>query len=92
MVDDSRFLSDSTGTCPLTGFIAMKSLEYQIDFEIFDELRNTPLFKEILFPSFLKTVGQVDGLEILDVGCGDGFYSKHFASNGAKLVMGIDSD
>lgn len=40
-------------------------------------------------PVFLKEVGPVKGLDFLDAGCGEGYYSRIFAKKGAN-VTGID--
>ncbi len=43
------------------------------------------------FPSMTQMIGEVDGLEILDLGCGSGVYANYFLENGAKRVVGIDA-
>lgn len=40
--------------------------------------------------TLLTLVGDVNGLRILDAGCGDGVYARTFVDNGAKHVLGID--
>lgn len=40
--------------------------------------------------SYLKLIGPVEGLSILDLACGDGIYSRHFKSQGADRVVGVD--
>jgi SAM-dependent methyltransferase len=40
-------------------------------------------------PSFLALIGDVDGKQVLDLGCGYGHYSELLARKGAK-VLGID--
>jgi toxoflavin synthase len=41
--------------------------------------------------SFFSVLGPVDGAQVLDVACGEGFYSRRFAENGAARVVGVDS-
>ena len=41
-------------------------------------------------PAMLDLLGDVTGLSILDVGCGDGTYSSIFLKNGAQEVVGFD--
>lgn len=40
-------------------------------------------------PAMLALIGKVNGLRILDIGCGFGYYSVHCAKHGAEVV-GID--
>lgn len=44
---------------------------------------------EPLMPSFLKLLGDISGLSVLDAGCGQGYLSRILAERGA-LVTGID--
>jgi 2-polyprenyl-3-methyl-5-hydroxy-6-metoxy-1,4-benzoquinol methylase len=50
-----------------------------------DKYRN-----ELTDPAMLKEVGRPDGLTVLDAGCGEGYFSRILAKNGAT-VIGIDS-
>ena len=45
--------------------------------------------RDILDPCLKKVLGDVSGLQILDVGCGEGRYARKLAAKGA-LVTGID--
>jgi ubiquinone/menaquinone biosynthesis C-methylase UbiE len=42
-------------------------------------------------PSFLGLVGDTAGLSVLDLACGDGFYTRRLATAGASRVVGVDS-
>lgn len=46
--------------------------------------------RTLIDPSLLRVVGSVNGLRILDLGCGNGYLSRRFARQGAK-VTGVDS-
>jgi len=41
-------------------------------------------------PSFLRVLGNVMGKDILDIGCGEGYYTRKIKNSGAKEVVGID--
>jgi 2-polyprenyl-3-methyl-5-hydroxy-6-metoxy-1,4-benzoquinol methylase len=45
--------------------------------------------KEPIMPHFLKLLGDISGLTVLDAGCGQGYLSRILASRGAH-VTGID--
>jgi SAM-dependent methyltransferase len=42
-------------------------------------------------PSFLDLVGDVRGISVLDLACGEGFYTRRLADAGAARVVGVDS-
>ena len=46
--------------------------------------------RTLIDPTFLRVVGDVRGLRILDLGCGNGYVSRRFARAGAKVV-GVDA-
>lgn len=51
------------------------------------------LFRKSMKVRFLKTMEgcqPIDGLDILDIGCGPGHYSVALARMGARSVMGVD--
>jgi ubiquinone/menaquinone biosynthesis C-methylase UbiE len=41
-------------------------------------------------PAFLAALGPVDGLRVLDLGCGDGSFATHALDRGAVSYLGID--
>lgn len=43
-----------------------------------------------IYPTFAKAVGRIDGLEALDLACGEGYTSRILAEQGAKRVVGVD--
>lgn len=53
------------------------------------EGRNSPR-KGILDPVMLEACGDVEGLSILDCGCGEGRFCRMLVERGAKYVLGLD--
>ena len=45
--------------------------------------------KDVMLPYVERALGNVKGKRILEIGCGYGLFSRHFANKGAK-VTGID--
>jgi ubiquinone/menaquinone biosynthesis C-methylase UbiE len=42
--------------------------------------------RTLIDPTFMQVVGTVRGLRVLDLGCGNGYLSRRFAREGAKVV------
>ncbi|RXG83962.1 class I SAM-dependent methyltransferase [Bradyrhizobium vignae] len=55
-----------------------------------ENMTDWPLQKYIEVPSVLEVIGDVDGLSILDFGCGAGAYSRILKQRGAAYVVGYD--
>ncbi len=51
--------------------------------------KGTPHHREILNPCVEELMGNVEGLYVLDAGCGEGYLSRYYARKGAR-VTGID--
>ncbi|MEO7003603.1 MAG: class I SAM-dependent methyltransferase [Ktedonobacterales bacterium] len=49
-------------------------------------LRERPLYRETLLPAVLNLVGDVQGLTLCDLACGQGFVTRELAQRGAHLV------
>jgi len=49
-----------------------------------------PWHKELIDPPLLALVGEVRGLQLLDLACGNGYLARRFARDGAKVV-GVDA-
>lgn len=58
----------------------------------FDEVENVIHFvrKNLEFPSFQRTLGRLEGKQVLDVGCGEGTFTRMVRRQGARRVIGID--
>ncbi len=55
-----------------------------------DHVRTRAERPYVLEPSFWHHVGRVEGLEVLDLACGDGYVTEGFCSRGARRIMGVD--
>ena len=42
--------------------------------------------RTLIDPTFLRVVGEVRGLRVLELGCGNGYLSRRFSRTGAKVV------
>src|SRR5947209_11954629 len=42
--------------------------------------------RTLIDPTFLRVVGDVRGLRVLDLGCGNGYLSRRFSREGARVV------
>ena len=59
------------------------SKEYQLS-------KRQPWRKYVEAYSFFQMTGDVSNLNILDLACGDGFYTRQLKFRGAKTVEGVD--
>ena len=57
----------------------------------FQQSRHVSADKLIEWPAQLRMVGDFRGKRILDLGCGSGDKTRHFAEHGAASVFGVDS-
>src|SRR5262245_11594196 len=51
--------------------------------------RNAPR-EGLLDPNMLEACGNVEGLRILDCGCGEGRFARRLVQRGAQYVLGVD--
>jgi 2-polyprenyl-3-methyl-5-hydroxy-6-metoxy-1,4-benzoquinol methylase len=52
-------------------------------------LRERPLYRETLLPAVLDLVGDIQGMAVCDLACGQGFVTRELARGGARAV-GVD--
>ncbi|OCF84332.1 class I SAM-dependent methyltransferase [Nocardia brasiliensis] len=50
-----------------------------------------PYQTQITDPALLNAIGNVDGLDVLDAGCGEGYLARKLLEMGAGTVLGIDT-
>lgn len=50
---------------------------------------NSPLCRAEAY-TFQQRIGPLDGLRVLDLGCGEGFYTRQLQQRGAAAVVGVD--
>lgn len=67
----------------------MSKEQYDRIAEEYSQMLN-PTKKYVTIPTFMKLIGKVDGKSILDVGCGDGFFTRILAQLNPVEVFGID--
>ncbi len=47
-----------------------------------------PIYEETILPSLLELAGDIRGMSILDLACGQGAIARTFAQQGARLTGG----
>jgi ubiquinone/menaquinone biosynthesis C-methylase UbiE len=68
----------------------MKNSTYDDNADWYDKyLRENPIYQDIVLPTVLEMVGEVDGQSICDVACGQGWIARFLATRGAQ-VTGVD--
>jgi SAM-dependent methyltransferase len=63
--------------------------QYDAIAEQYQQSKHSPLRTWVEAPTFLGLAGDVAGLRVLDLACGEGFYSRALAERGARVV-GVD--
>jgi toxoflavin synthase len=56
----------------------------------YDEYAHTATGKRAECYTFFRMVGVLDGQRVLDLACGDGFYTRRLKQHGAVQVIGVD--
>jgi SAM-dependent methyltransferase len=58
--------------------------------EQYKRSKQTPWRTDIECHTLLETIGSLDGLAVLDVACGEGFYTRMLRHRGATRATGVD--
>jgi SAM-dependent methyltransferase len=64
--------------------------QYDAIAEQYRRSKSSPLRTYVEAWTFLNLVGDVRGKRVLDLACGEGFYSRRLKTLGAKSVVGVD--
>ncbi len=67
------------------------STDYEPIAEQYRDSKHADWRVHIETPSFMTLVGEVSGKSVLDLACGEGFYSRALMRRGAARVVGVDS-
>src|SRR5712691_5345545 len=69
---------------------AMTEASYNDIAEWYDQfLRERPVYYEVILPNLLALVGEIQGEDICDLACGQGWVARELAQRGAQ-VTGLD--
>lgn len=64
--------------------------QYDAIADAYRRTKQSPLRQYVETPSFLRRLGDLRGLRVLDLACGDGFYTRAIRRAGAAEVTGVD--
>lgn len=64
--------------------------QYDAVAELYQRTKQAPLRTYIEAFTFTQLIGDVRGAAVLDLACGEGFYSRRFKEAGAAKVVGVD--
>src|SRR5215468_7431724 len=68
----------------------MTTDQYAAVAEDYAKVKNIPWIRHLETFTFLDTIGDVQGKTILDVACGNGYYTRLLRRSGAAEVVGVD--
>lgn len=68
----------------------MNTASYNDIAEWYDRYLQSPIYQEVLLPALLAAIGNVQGQNICDLACGQGWFARELARRGAH-VTGVDS-
>jgi len=66
------------------------STQYDAIAEAYSDSKRSPLRRYVEAYSLFELIGDVTGLRVLDLACGDGIYSRRLKAAGAAEVVGVD--
>ena len=68
----------------------MKKAHYDSIAEEYKKHRSLPYVRYVNEYTYFEMIGDLRGKSVLDLGCGDGFYTRKFKHIGAQRVVGVD--
>lgn len=68
----------------------MSKAAYDAIAKDYQDSKQLPFRRYAEGPMLLKLLGDIEGLSILDLACGEGIYARRFKNLGAKSVLGVD--
>ena len=66
------------------------SAQYDNFADQYKQTKESPLRKYVEAHSFWEMIGDVSGLSVLDLACGEGHYTRMLKQRGAKRALGVD--
>jgi len=66
------------------------AFDYDPIAEQYQRSKQTPWRTDVECHTLLATIGPVEGLAVLDVACGEGFYTRQLRHRGAARMTGVD--
>lgn len=64
--------------------------QYDAIAEQYQRTKESPLRSFVEAPTFFSLVGDIRGKRVLDLACGEGFYTRRLKESGASHVVGVD--
>lgn len=64
--------------------------QYDAIAELYQRSKHSPVRRYVESYTFLGLLGDVKGLRVLDLACGEGFYTRLLHKAGARRVVGVD--
>jgi len=75
---------------PVTDPVSKHMMQYDSIAQAYSDGKLSPLRRYVEAYSLFQLLGDVSGLRVLDLACGDGIYSRRLKEAGAAEVVGVD--
>lgn len=74
----------------VTSRLAARATQYDAIATAYQRSKHSPIRRYVESYSFFQMLGDVHGQAVLDLACGEGFYSRELWRRGARRVVGVD--